>query len=378
MQVATGISAQLYGIAWGGLLVILAFYITVGVCLRWRPQRIVRMTRYEPPEGISPAIAALLFDNGRSERSFAAAIVSLASKGYVKLLQAADWCTIEKLRDVDTQLYPEESTLLSSLFPAGTESYSFNESDSVELFRAYRDFRSTALDVATPELMSTHVVLWLVGVAYSLTVLEPIFFSAPKLGDGMSLASIGFMTILIIVGASCFVAALRVWPVTLAKLASLLRGNRDTRRRFNLNDMTPLLLTGPALLGYVSLAVLTSTKFASLVASVIAMNVFSRYLLNAPTSAGRKVIAELSAFRDFLSRTDEDRINRENKPGSTPRILEPLAPYAVALGVGRGWGKEFAGNILELVQFDQAYSLSAKLPMPDNRSAVLKLFGRKK
>jgi hypothetical protein len=377
MPAASDVSAQLYAIAWGGLLVILAFYIIVGVALRWRPQRTVRVTRYEPPQGISPAIAALLIENGRCERSFAAALVSLATKGYVKILQAADWFTIEKLRDADVQLPPEESIVLSSLFPQGTKSYSFNERDSSRLFQAYRDFQSIAQDIVTAELMSTHVVIWLVGFAYSLTVLEPIVLSAPNLGNGLSLASIGFMSIVIIVGASCFVAALRTWPTTLVKLASLVPGTRRPRRRLNLNDGIPILLTGPAMLGFAFLAVLTSTKFASLAASAIAMNVFSRYLLNAPTSAGRKTLAELCSFREFLFRADADRLDRENTPGSTPQTLESHMPYAVALGVEHGWGEEFAGNILELLQIDQAYSASARLPVPDNAPTVLKLFDRK-
>ena len=116
MPVATDVSAQLYSIAWGGLLVILAFYVGGGVALRWRPQRTVVVARYEPPRGLSPAIAALLVENGRCERSFAVALISLATKGYVKILQKGDWFTIENLRDTDAQLPLEESTVLLALF----------------------------------------------------------------------------------------------------------------------------------------------------------------------------------------------------------------------------------------------------------------------
>jgi hypothetical protein len=226
--------------------------------------------------------------------------------------------------------------------------------------------------------MSTHLVLWLVGLTYSLTVLEPIVLSDPNPGNGMSLPSIGFLSILIIIGASCFVAALRAWPPTLTKLASLIPRTGRPRRPLNSNDAIPILLTGSAVIGFASLAVLTSTKFASLAASAIAMNVFSRYLLNAPTSAGRKVLADLFSFREFLSRVDADRLNRENAPGGTPNKLDPFMPYAVALGVERGWGKEFAGNLLELLQFGEAYVASAKVPLPDYRPTVLRLFDRKR
>ncbi len=376
MPVASDAPAQLYTIAWVALLAIFIFYIVVGIALRWRVQRTVRVTRYDPPQGISPAVAAFLVESGRCERSFAAALVSLATKDYLRILQKADWITLEKLRDADTRLPPEESAILSFLFPSVLKTYSFNGSDTDRLFETYTHFREIVHDIVTPELMSTHTVLWLVGLVYSLTALEPIVFAMPRFGNGLSLASIGFLIVIIFVGGSCFVAALRVWPGTLRKLTSFLPGSRHPRRPFNLNDAIPLFLTVTSLFGFMFVAVLTSTKLACLVAVALAMNVLSRFLLNAPTSAGRKALAELRSFREFLTRTDTDRLERQNEPGKTPRALDPYIPYAVALSVEHGWGEEFTGNLLELLQVDQAYSAAGKFPAMDNRPSVLKLFDR--
>jgi Predicted membrane protein (DUF2207) C-terminal domain len=376
MPVTSDAPAQLYTIAWVALLAIFIFYVVVGVALRWRVQHTVRVTRYDPPQGISPSVAAFLIESGRCERSFAAALISLATKGYLAILQKADWLTLDKLRDADVQLPPEESAILSFLFPSVINTYSFNGSDTSRLYETYTHFRETVHNIVTPELMSTHGVLWLVGLIYSLTVLEPIVFAMPGFGNGLSLASIGFLIIVIFVGGSCFIAALRVWPGTLRKLTSFVPGSRYPRRPFNLNDAIPLFLTVTALFGFMFVAVLTSTKLAGLAAAALAMNVFSRHLLNAPTSAGRKALAELRAFREFLARTDAVRLDYQNEPGKTPRKLDPSIPYAVALGVEHGWGEDFAGNLLELLQADQAYSASGKLPASDNRSTVLKLFDR--
>jgi len=49
-------------------------------------------------------------------------------------------------------------------------------------------------------------------------------------------------------------------------------------------------------------------------------------------------------------------LNRENEPGYTPDILENCTAYAVALDVEHGWGDEFVENLLEMIQFDAAYS----------------------
>jgi len=376
MPVTPDAPAQLYTIAWVGLLAIFVFYIAVGIVLRWPVQRTVRVTRYDPPDGISPAVAAFLVESGRCERSFAAAIISLATKGFLQILQKADWVTLEKLRDVDTQLPAEESAVLSFLLPGVINTYSFNGSDTSRLFETYTHFRQIVHDIATPELMSTHGVLWLVGLIYSLTALEPIVFAMPRFGNGMSLPSIGFLIVVIFVGGSCFVAALRVWPSTLRKVISLFPGSSHRRRPFNLNDAIPIFLTATALFGFMFAAILTSTRLAGLVAAALAMNVFTRHLLNAPTSAGRKTLSELRAFREFLSRTDADKLDHMNEPGKTPGMQDRYIPYAVALGVEHGWGEEFTGNLLELLQIDQAYSTSGKLPASDNRPYVLKLFDR--
>jgi hypothetical protein len=376
MPVASDAPAQLYIIAWVALLAIFIFYVAVGIALRWRIERTVRVTRYDPPQGISPAVAAFLLESGRCERSFAAALVSLATKGYLQILQKADWITFEKLRDSDMQLPPEESDILSLLFPTVTTSYSFNASDTDRLFETYAHFRETVHDIATPELMSTHGILWFVGLIYSLTSLEPIVFAFPRFGSDLPLASIGFLIAMIFVGGSCFVAALRVWPGTLRKIISFAPGRRHPRRPFNLNDAIPLFLTATALVGFMFVAVLTSTKLAGLAAAALAMNVFSRHLLDAPTSAGRRVLAELRAFREFVSRTDADSLEHQNEPGKTPRTLDPYISYAVALGVEHGWGEEFTENLLELLQVDQAYNTTGKFPVPDNRPTVLKLFDR--
>lgn len=377
MPVASDAPADAYRLAWEALFALTVFYIALSIAFRWRTQRPVRVTRYEPPLGITPAAAAFLNEGGRYERPFAAALVSLAAKNYLQIQQTPVWITLEKLRTGDAQLPPEESIVLSSLFPCDDiNSYSFSGRDSDRLFAAYRLFRATLREMMTAELVSSHVVIWILGLTYSVTVLMLIAISMPKFGNGLQLGSIGFMGILILFGGTCFIAALRVWPATLLKLIPFMPGTSRPKSSLTWNDGIPILLTVYALAGFMFLAVLTSTKFAFVAAAVVAINVFARYFLNAPTSSGRKVLAELRSFREFLSRVDADRLNRENKPGKTPQKLEPFIGYAVALGVEHGWGEEFAGNLLEMLQVNQAYSPPGSPPVPDSRPADLNLFDR--
>jgi hypothetical protein len=181
MPIGSDAPADAYVFAWSALLAIFVFFILMGLALRRRTGRLVRVTRYEPPQGISPATAAFLDRGGRCERAFAAALVSLAAKGYLQILKTADWVTLEKLKAADAQLPPEESVVLSSLFPSDFNTYSFSSSDSDRLFATYRRFRATLSDMVIPELASSHLVIWLLGFAYSLTILVLIAMGMPGL-----------------------------------------------------------------------------------------------------------------------------------------------------------------------------------------------------
>lgn len=135
-----------------------------------------------------------------------------------------------------------------------------------------------------------------------------------------------------------------------------------------LNDAVPVILIGPIFLGFSFLAYWTSLKFVTLAVALVLINFVFQHLLEAPTGEGRKAIAELENFREFLSRADAERWNRENDPGQTPEILDKYSAYAVALDVEHAWGEEFTANLLELLQFDQATMCSSQSPRCPERT----------
>jgi hypothetical protein len=371
--------ASLYTSAWLSLLAIFTICGVLSVWFHRRSKSQSEMTRYDPPPGISPALAAFLCEDGRFERAFAAALVSLAAKGYLQIAQKAGSFSLKTLKKADNRLPPEESVILDKIFLGDVlPEYSFDSRDCTVLFDTYRDFSTVLEGAAVPALMSDHIALWLVGLAGSLAAVAPVLFSMPSLGNNLPPQSIAFLLVMIAVTGSCFVAALRIWPATLRKLASFLPAGIRPRRPFEINDGIPMLLTGSSFLGFGFLAIVTSNKFAALATAVLAMNVFTRHLLDSPTRAGRNLLAQLSGFRDFLSRVEADRMNRQNQPGETPGTLDHFSPYRVALGVEHGWGEEFASNLLELLQIEQAYSGPERLHSTSRTSEEFNLFNHKR
>jgi hypothetical protein len=363
---ASDAPAFAYHWAWIGLGIVAGYYVLMAMAFRWRPQRRVAVTRYEPPREISPAMAAYLFENGRCERAFAAALVSLAAKGYVRIVQKEDSFRLTKLRENDSALPPEESFALAEIFSSGPEPFNFDACEgNSRLSPIFKRFEITVESIAVPEFISSHLGFWLVGLALAAPAVLQVFIYSPAKQVRTSLMVL-YPGLWIVLGGFCLVAAVRAWPATLRKLATFLPGSRRPVCPPDLTDLTPLFLTTTAALAFGYLAFLSSPQFAVLVTSAVILGASTRNLLESRTRAGRRMLAELSDFREFLARADADRLNRENEPGHTPRVLEKYSAFAVALGVEQGWGEAFTSDLIQLLQFDRAYSpTSPEISLPD-------------
>jgi hypothetical protein len=161
-------------------------------------------------------------------------------------------------------------------------------------------------------------------------------------------------------------------------LASFTPFNRRPRRPLTFNDSIPVFLIGTAFMGFAFLAAATTTQFALVMVALVFVHGIARHLLEVPTAAGGKVLAELAGFREFLSRTDADRMNRENAPGRTPETLKENSAYAIALRLENAWGEEFADSVIELLRYKEAYDLwPASFLSSDREPIRLKTGARK-
>jgi len=107
----------------GGLLALLAYYIPVWRRFGKDPDEGTIVTRYEPPEGYSPAslryVQQMYYDN----KVMTAAVVNLAVKGYLRIIHEDGVHRLEHRRPgPDAQpLAPGEAELHRALFSGGTK-----------------------------------------------------------------------------------------------------------------------------------------------------------------------------------------------------------------------------------------------------------------
>ena len=350
-----------YNWAWGTIAAVFLYYTAVAIFAHWRRTRSVGVTKYEPPPNTSPALAAFLYENGKCERAFAAAIVSLAVNGFLEIQQEDDWFTLKRLREPDASLPLEESVALAELFPPGAETCKCEGSEAPRLCRAFKKFETLIEGIAELELMSPHDVIWVAGAGLLAFVMVALAFPLPFVDRGdltpTSEILLLFIALWIILGAYCLRAALRVWPATFHRLATHLPGRVVPKRTLSWNDMFPFYLSATAAFGFGLLAAITSPRFAGIVIACELLIVTFRQILYGPTTKGRERISDLRGFREFLARAERDRLNRLNEAGETPTSFDRYSAYAVALDVEQAWGEQFAEDVLEIVQFNRALKL---------------------
>lgn len=341
-------------LAWGALAAVSFYYFILVLMFRWHSERTV-VTRYEPPAGISPSMAAYLCQDGECERAFAVGIISLASRRYLRVYASGEQFRIIKIRDADSAIPADETALLSALFPKHNADCAFGGTDPGSLEQALNRFREVMSASAQPGLLSRHTVLWGMGLICSGMYLPLL---ASSFHTGAPIASLIYLSIWVLLGVVCLIAALRVWPATLRKIISRLPGVNQPRVRFKYSDANPIFLTMSACAGFGLLAAETSATFGALVGMTVVIVWIARQLLDVPTRKGRRVLAELRDFKEFLMRTEADKLSRGVQVRDGQLQFENYSAYAVALEVERGWGEEFATQLMQTVEFDHAYSFS--------------------
>jgi uncharacterized membrane protein len=91
--------------------------------------RKIIVAEYEPPAGLRPSEVGTLLDARFHERDFSAAIVDLAVRGYLKIVEKTDKVLVfshtdysfEKLKEADEDLKPFEKEILEGIFGGAKE-----------------------------------------------------------------------------------------------------------------------------------------------------------------------------------------------------------------------------------------------------------------
>jgi uncharacterized membrane protein YgcG len=286
---------------------------------------------FRPPEGLTPAAARYVREQGFDDTAFSSALIGLAVKGRLRILDhEGDYRLTPVSKAV--ALSPGETKLMDALGGAPVTLVNTNH----QRIGAARAALANAL---ADEYRGAAFVLnrgWFsLGLGLSVLVLGLTYLLASKDVGGALIAALvfaawwGFIIVLARRALSRFAAA---------------RGFATVKTIFGLLVLLPFLiggLIGPAL-ALATGAVPSDLLLAALgIGALAILNVAFFYLLTAPTPAGRALLDKIEGFRLYLATTEEDRLAVLNPPERTPALFERYLPYALALGCAHEWSEKF-------------------------------------
>jgi uncharacterized membrane protein YgcG len=274
------------GLALGGLVLLLGYYLWVWRRVGRDPPKQVIVPRYEPPAGLSPAAMRFLKRMAYDDRCFAAAVLSLAVKGALRIEQESVGLfnrsrkfTLHRVdAPADAALAEDERVLRDRLFAAAS-SVELDNANHVLLSGAKLEHLRSLKARYMPSAFRANGLWHAVGIALSLLIgVFGVLLPALRGGFGPSW-----------------------WFMT-----------------------TP---------GRVALA--------AVVVALVANVVFGR-LLKAPTVAGRATMDHVEGFRMYLDVAEGDELKLIDAPPLTVRLYERYLPAALALEVEQHWAERFA------------------------------------
>jgi uncharacterized membrane protein YgcG len=334
-----------------GLAILLAYYLIAWALVGKDPARGVIMPLYEPPPGFSPAAVRYVTQMGFDDRTFAAALINMAVKKYVTIVEKDGEYSVRRAQGDKSLLSLEERKAAEKLLP-GTEEIELKNTNHAQIGGAVESLK-TALRLNLEKVYFLTNQWYLIpGLVFSVLVLGLVVLAAP--GEAKP---VGLFMIVWLSGWTAGVffllsQVIHAWKNFLFgaghKMAAL--GGAVFISLFSL----PFL--AGEIGGLVALAYATSAAVILILLAMIAVNYLFHILLKAPTRSGRDLLDKIEGFKMFLAAVEQERLNVLNPPQKTPQLFERYLPYALALGVEQEWSKQFSEILAQAGERGATYS----------------------
>ena len=288
---------------------------------------------FSPPDELSPAAVRYVTKMGSDNRAFAAALVDMGVKGHVRLVEeeggwfSSDKTRIERLHS-ETPLSTEEKLALQKLVMPG-ESIVIEQKNHSKFSGAQKALDEDLKRKYEGKLFNKN---WGWAIAGLLLFIVALWLVAASI---VAAAGLDIRLVLVSLGAAMAAALLIAWVQTATSVGKCLAtGMAVVFGALAVATGAPILFQALATAWFLPFV-------PALVALPLVVSAF--FWIDAPTKEGRGVLDRIAGFKQYLSITERERLDRMNPPQDTPEIFERFLPYAIALGVENRWADRFAG-----------------------------------
>lgn len=324
-------------IAWIAVAVVCGYYAVAWLMVGRDPKPGIIVTRYEPPVDLSPAMLRFVWKEIFDDRAFWAAALSLVSKGVASMTNEDDLTLIRPTTAAKHKsgLPKEEQFLLDRILHRhGKKGLSMNLLDDETAYQAMR-MAAALRQAAVGKWFLENRETVIVGAVLSLI---PVCLSANSLDPRQ------WLVLALCLAAMAPGAYYLIF--LLLRLRDTIRGSRKGAQKAILyRSLTLCAMIAPCLaalaLGSVVLGVTFGSQVLFVTALMVGLDLAFLHLIKAPTAEGRKLLDEISGFRQFLASVEQFPMDRIEGPSTAPGLYEKYLPYAVALELEQAWSDKF-------------------------------------
>jgi predicted membrane protein DUF2207 len=311
------------------------FILALFFRIRARPRSIV--SRYHPPEGLSPTAAAYFIHPGDIARALAVCLVDMSQQGALRIrrLDFDGSYAVERGNDHPDLDYFEISVrdrlLDCPLSPAIVE-------DACAILRA------EVVSLIEPKYASPHkgclYAPFVLSVVTSIPLLAPLLGFIFKLGGGR----LGLAMSIAFIGGSLAVGywAVQSMTVITEKFWSWLPGHIGPGLPLQFSDFNVLWSVALASLVFIVFASFNGITNTALAGSLFVVNYIGRFAIRTPTQAGWVLYEQLQGFKQYLQAVESEHLDRANAPQAVPKRVQENLAYALALDAEHAWAEQFS------------------------------------
>lgn len=325
-------------IGYGGLGLVFFYYLRSWIAVGRDPEAGIMVPRWDPPDGISPALVNYIDNKGFSGQGWtalSASLLDLAVKGYVVLDDLENSIVVNRTGKAVKGKLPAGQASLIGAFGGAGDSLAIDKANGKRVQSVGKKFRDAIEKEHRGKYYHGNGGYVFGGVALSIAALAALLVFGSLTEDTMGLL---FAPVVI----SVFLGSFAV------RLGSGVRRGAPLAVRI-------ISIVGLAILGFVAVAmalVFLLAIFIDLsevhqisvlvaVGGIVLLNALFFFLMGAPTPVGRKLMDGIEGLRTYLTLAEKDRLNMQGAPKMSPQHFETLLPYAVALGVEKPWTRTF-------------------------------------
>ncbi len=315
-----------------GLFILSIYYLWAWFRVGRDPVKGTIIPLFSPPKRFSPAAVRFVMRMGFDDKSFAAAVVDVAVKGFLTIKEDEDGVfTLAKTGNGKSNLSRGEERVMHKLF---------RTRGSIRLKNTNHEKIQEGISALKKSLKMHFEKIYffrnskylLPGLILTLLTLGAVILTAIDMSKAL------FMTVWLSIwtmgSGLLVVVAATAWKSALQRKGGVAGAIGTT--------LFALPFVAGEVVGLWFFSTSVSLLAALSLVALIVVNVLFYHLLRAPTLSGRKIMDEIEGFKLYLSVAEQERLNILNPPDKTPELFERYLPYALALDVEHEWSEQFA------------------------------------